>query len=320
MEKKSEPNVMLAVIIPAYNAEKTIESCIKSLLLQTYKAKEIIVVDDGSKDKTLSILTELSKSDKTIKIIHQNNKGVSAARNIALENVSPEITHICFVDSDDTVKPDFLKYFIENIEKGRLIIQGFIKCNKNITKDILYNGAENILKQMVQEGDFGHIFDKCFDMHIIHKYNIHFNEQFTFAEDEAFVLDYMQYIPEIKYVNVAEYKYMLPLIERAYTKDNNMRAYFYCLSRMKNLCAVLNLPLHNIYKNRLYRCGKQFFKPSNFKRNTTSEIKSYFCDYITDTHLVPIFFSKWHFIIWLISKVKIKNLYIESMSKIFHTL
>lgn len=70
MEKISELNVMLAVIIPAYNAEKTIESCIKSLLLQTYKAKEIIVVDDGSKDNTLSILTELGRSDKTIKIIH----------------------------------------------------------------------------------------------------------------------------------------------------------------------------------------------------------------------------------------------------------
>ena len=182
MEKKSEPNVMLAVIIPAYNAEKTIESCIKSLLLQTYKAKEIIVVDDGSKDKTLAILTELSKSDKTIKIIHQNNKGVSAARNIALENVSPEITHICFVDSDDTVKPDFLKYFVENLEEGKLVIQGFIKIYKGHAENILCDKNRNILKQISQKGDLGHTVDKCFEMQIIRKYNLHFNKDLKFRK------------------------------------------------------------------------------------------------------------------------------------------
>ena len=180
MEKKIGIEIVLTVIVPAYNAEKTLESCVRSLLGQTYKAKEIIVVDDGSKDNTLSILTKLSKSNKDIKIIHQENKGVSAARNIALNNVSPETTHICFVDADDTVKPNFLKYFVENIEKEKLIIQGFIKRNQDITEDILYNKEENILKQLVREGDLGHIFDKFFDMHIIRKHNLHFNEQLTF--------------------------------------------------------------------------------------------------------------------------------------------
>jgi putative glycosyltransferase len=318
MEEKSETKVVLTVIIPAYNAEMTIESCIQSLLVQTYKAKEIIVVDDGSKDDTLHILTKLAESNKTIKIIHQKNKGVSAARNTALNNVSSETTHICFVDADDIVKPDFLSFFAENIEKGKLIIQGFIKRYKNITENILYNKTENILKQLVQEGDFGHIFDKCFDIHIIRKYNLHFNEQFTFAEDEAFVLDYMQYIPNIKYINVAQYEYIIPTIEKSYSKDNNMGMYFYCLSKMANICQILNLPLHDIYKNRLYRCGKQFFKPSNFKRNTTSNIKSYFSNYISDTQSIPIFFSKWHFTIVVISKLKIEGLYIKWMSKILN--
>lgn len=318
MEKISEPNVMLAVIVPAYNVEKTIESCIKSLLIQTYKAKEIIVVDDGSKDNTLSILTELGKSDKTIKIIHQENKGVSAARNAALDNVSPEITHICFVDADDTVKPDFLKYFAENIEKGKLVIQGFIKLYRGLAENVLCDQNENILKQISQKGDLGHTVDKCFEMHIIRKYNLHFNEQFTFAEDEAFVLDYMQYVPNLKYVDIAQYEYMIPLVERAYTKDNNMGMYFYCLSKMATICQKLNQPLHDIYKNRLYRCGKQFFKPSNFKRNTVVEIKSYFHSYISNTQSIPIFFSKWHFTIILIYKFKMENLYIKLMSKVFN--
>lgn len=310
-------NVVLTIIVPAYNAETTLKACIQSLLKQTYKAKEIIVVDDGSKDKTLPILKELSENYNIIKIIHQENKGVSAARNIALDNVSPETTHICFVDADDTVKPDFLKYFAENVEKGKFVIQGLIKRNQNSITEITYNKVENILKQLVQKGNLGHIFDKCFEMSIIRKYNLRFNEKFTFAEDEAFVLDYMQYIPNIKYINVAQYEYMIPLVEKPYTKDNNMGMYFYCLSQMVTICKILNLPLQDIYENRLYRCGKQFFKPSNFRRNTILEIKSYFQNYLFNTYSIPIFFSKWHLIIIFISKLKMENLYIKLMSKIF---
>lgn len=318
MEKTPRIDLTLAVIIPAYNAEKTIKSCIQSLSVQTYKAKEIIVVDDGSKDHTFSILTELSKTNKAIKIIQQKNKGVSAARNTALSNVSPEITHICFVDSDDTVEPDFLKSFAENIEEYKLTVQGFIKWYKDKKEEVLYNETEPLLRQMVQKGDLGHIFDKCFDMHTIRKYNLHFIEDFTFAEDEAFVLDYMQYVPNIKYVNVAQYNYIVPIAGKAYEKDNNMEMYFYCLSKMARICQTLNLPLHDIYKNRLYRCGKQFFKPSNFKRNTTANINRYFQEYIFCTHSIPVFFSKWHFMILLISKFRIKSLYTKIMSKIFN--
>lgn len=318
MEEISKKNVIISVIIPAFNAEKTIESCIKSLLVQTYKAYEIIVVDDGSKDNTLSILRKLAQLDDTIRVIHQKNKGVSAARNLALKNVSAKTTHICFVDADDMVKPEFISFFVDNVENGKLIIQGFIKHYKDKSENVLYNINENLLKQLIEKGDLGHIFDKCFDIYVIRKYNICFNEQFTFSEDEAFVLDYMQYVPNLKYINVAQYEYMVPLIEKAYINDNNMSMYFYCLSRIANICRFLNLPLHEIYGNRLYRCGKQFFKASNFKRNTKHEIKYFFSDYVSSTYIIPPSFSKWHFMILLMNKFKIKDLYIKIMSEIFH--
>lgn len=318
MEESSKINeIIFAVIIPAYNAEKDIENCIKSLLRQTYKAKEIIIVDDGSNDNTLSVLEKISKLDKSIKIIHQNNKGVSAARNVALNNVSSEITHLCFIDSDDIVKPNFLQHFSKHIEVNKLIAQGFIKQYEYKTEEVLYNNTVNLLKQMVEKGDLGHIFDKCFDMNIIRKYKLRFNEKFTFAEDEAFVLDYMQYIPYIKYINVAQYIYMIPNIEKAYTKDNNFEMYFYCLARMARICKILNISLHETYRNRLYRCGKQFFKPSNYKQNKRVEIKKYFNDYVRETHSIPVFFSKWHFLILIIKKLKITNIFIEISSIIF---
>lgn len=320
MENKSEVNVVLSVIVPAYNAEQTIASCIESLLSQTYKAKEIIVVDDGSKDNTYSILLKLAQLNDSIRIIHQDNGGVSSARNTALSNVSQEITHICFVDADDVVRPNFLKHFAENIEKGKFVIQGLIKQYKNETIQILYNTKENLLKQLIKQGDLGHLFNKCFDLNIIRQYRLHFNERFTFAEDEAFVLDYMQYIPDLKYVNVAQYKYYIPLIERAYLKDNNMEMYFYCLSKMNNICKKLNISLREVYSSRLFRCGKQFFKPSNFKRNKEAEIKYYFKVYISETKSIPLFFSIWHFAIIFMFKIKIENLYIRLLSNVYNIL
>ena len=317
MEKGFQLNPQIAVIIPAYNAEVTIVPCIQSLQCQTYNAHEIIVVDDGSKDNTLSILTELAHTDKTIKVIHQENQGVSTARNTALQSVSENTTHVCFVDADDTVEADFLHHFAVNIEENKLLAQGFIKQYKNRTEIVLYHETEPLLQQMVEKGDLGHIFDKCFDMHIIRQYHLRFVKQFTFAEDEAFVLDYMQHVPNIKFINVAQYNYVVPISKKSYTMDNNMGTYFYCLSRMANICKALNLPLHIIYRSRLYRCDKQFFKPSNFKQNSATEIKHYFHNYILSTRSVPLFFSIWHLFSVLIYTFHLKNLYIKLLINTF---
>lgn len=311
MEKNSNLNVAIGVIIPAYNAEKTITPCLESILKQTYKATEIIIVDDGSKDKTWDILNNFSQREKSIKIIHQENKGVSVARNSALDRLSSLITHICFVDSDDTVEPNYLKSFAINVEKDKFLVQGFIKCSKGEKDFISYNVEKPLIKQLTEKGDLGHIFDKCFDASIINKFKIRFKEQFTFAEDEAFVLDYMQYVPEMKYIDIAQYNYYVPISERKYSRDNNMGMYFYCLSRMGSLCEILDLPLHTVYTNRLYRCGRQFFKPFNYKNNSIDKIQKYFNGYIECTKKIPSFFSVFHFIVLLLWYLGLAKFYIS---------
>lgn len=103
----------LSVIVPAYNAEKYLERCLNSLLDQTYSNIEIIVVNDGSKDKTKEILDEYSKKYSNILALHQENKGVSEARNNGLKMATGN--YIGFLDCDDYIKPEMYEKLMSKI-------------------------------------------------------------------------------------------------------------------------------------------------------------------------------------------------------------
>ena len=95
---------LISVIVPAYKTEKYIRQCVDSILNQTYKNLEIILVDDGSPDKCPEICDAYAKQDDRIIVIHQDNAGVSAARNKALDICRGD--YISFVDSDDWLEPE----------------------------------------------------------------------------------------------------------------------------------------------------------------------------------------------------------------------
>ena len=105
----------ISVIVPAYNAEKTIERCLKSILKQTYHNLEVIVVNDGSKDSTELILSRIEKNDVRVHLITIENGGVSHARNVGIDNASGE--YITFVDSDDYIDEEMYTSLMELIQK-----------------------------------------------------------------------------------------------------------------------------------------------------------------------------------------------------------
>lgn len=92
----------ISVIIPAYNAETYLQKCVESVILQSYTNFEIIIIDDGSKDGTLKVAKQLELQDKRIKVIHQENRGLPAARNTGLRNANGEF--VFFLDSDDWIE------------------------------------------------------------------------------------------------------------------------------------------------------------------------------------------------------------------------
>lgn len=137
MEKN---NVKVSFIIPCYNVEKYVEKCVYSISEQTVKDIEIILIDDGSPDKTGEILDRLSGTDSRIKVIHQKNAGVSAARNTGLEVAVGK--YIVFVDGDDYLASDFVEYMLQltDMDNSDFVMSQncFTKgADSQISKDIL---------------------------------------------------------------------------------------------------------------------------------------------------------------------------------------
>ncbi len=107
--------VKISVIIPVYNVEKYLDECINSVVNQSYKNLEIILVDDGSPDNCPKLCDEWAKKDDRIKVIHKKNGGLSSARNAGLEILTGD--YFTFVDSDDYIDLDYIKILYEDIEK-----------------------------------------------------------------------------------------------------------------------------------------------------------------------------------------------------------
>jgi glycosyltransferase involved in cell wall biosynthesis len=114
---------LVSVVVPVYNVEGYVERCLKSIIGQTYTNLEIIVVDDGSKDSSGQICERIAATDKRMTVIHQENRGLSGARNRGLEAATGE--YICFIDSDDYISDVFVELQLKCMEKsGADVVQG----------------------------------------------------------------------------------------------------------------------------------------------------------------------------------------------------
>ena len=137
---------LLSIIIPAYNIESYIGRCLESLSVQTYKNLEIIVVDDGSTDNTLSIIKEYCNKDNRIKVIHKKNEGVSVARLTGMKKASGE--YIGFVDGDDIVEKDMFEFLMNNAKKYGADIShcGYVMDFPDGHSDYYYNTGKIIIQ------------------------------------------------------------------------------------------------------------------------------------------------------------------------------
>lgn len=121
---------IISIIIPVYNAEKYLKRCINSIILQTYKDLEIILINDGSEDNSSKICDEYACIDNRIKVIHKENGGPSLAREAGVKIATGE--YIAFVDADDYIDFDMFEILVNEAEKGLDIVQcGFRKVSPN---------------------------------------------------------------------------------------------------------------------------------------------------------------------------------------------
>ena len=108
-------NSLISVIVPVYNVEKYLPQCLNSIINQTYKNIEVVLVDDGSTDDSGNICEEYKKNDERIIVVHQKNSGLSAARNVGIEISTGE--YITFIDSDDYISPDYIENLYSALEQ-----------------------------------------------------------------------------------------------------------------------------------------------------------------------------------------------------------
>lgn len=206
-------NVKVSIIIPAYNVEKYILKCINSLLEQTEKKIEIIVVDDGSKDKTNLIVKEIIKKHANIVLIEQENKGVSAARNTGLQNAKGKYT--MFIDADDWLEKDAIENLYKTAETESYELIRFEKVIELPYKRVASNPIfeeENITPQDLQKKflEVGSLNSVCLNFtlrKLIQDNKIVFNENLKFAEDMIFTLDLITNAKKVKYLPYAYYHY-----------------------------------------------------------------------------------------------------------------
>ena len=203
----------ISVIVPVYNTEKYIHRCIDSVLSQTFPDFELLLIDDGSSDKSGEICDEYAKIDSRVRVFHKQNGGASSARNLGLEKAKGE--WVTFVDSDDYVYENYLNNFdvYENqdfdlINQGLRIDKDFNGCSEF---GFSFNGGINSwLNRATEKGIFGYTVIKLFKLKIIRNNNIHFNTEIRFQEDELFVLSYLAVCKSVISVPLIGYFYFVP--------------------------------------------------------------------------------------------------------------
>ncbi len=141
-----EPKI--SVIVPVYNVKEFLNECVESILVQTFENFEILLIDDGSTDGSEKLCDELKTRDKRIRVFHQKNAGLSAARNFGIKEAKGK--YLAFVDSDDSVKPAFLKNLHDSLKNddSDIAVCGY---DKDIPEKITLSGKDACIRLLTKQ-------------------------------------------------------------------------------------------------------------------------------------------------------------------------
>lgn len=234
----------ISIIIPVFNTENFLNDCIDSVLNQSFTDFEIILINDGSQDRSKEILNEYLKGDSRIRVYHNKNEGVSSARNFGIEKSKGD--WICFVDSDDYILKNYLSdLFNSAIGEIDLVIQGFKR--KENGKEICFDlGTFELegdkidyqeLFEKIKIFDFGFSCSKLYRKEIIVKNKISFPLETSHGEDLVFLLRYLPFARKIKFVPIHNYVYRYNSMSLA-QKFQEPPVYYYQYFFLKNTLKI----------------------------------------------------------------------------------
>lgn len=202
--------MLLSIIIPVYNTSKFLRRCLDSIVVQTYRDFECIIVDDGSTDRSGIICDEYAAKDSRFKVIHTKNKGVSSARNIGIEQSKGDF--ITFVDSDDYLSRAYLQDLYDYKEYDYVVgsYRTFPAPSTVIVGNEAYKSKNFAHFLRLCNLRNGYPWGKLFKASIIKEYKIRFNHNLAVYEDLLFCLDYINHVESAVKISNANYFYYSP--------------------------------------------------------------------------------------------------------------
>lgn len=296
-------NPLVSIIIPVYNREEQIWYCLRSIQLQKFKDFEVIIIDDGSTDKTFSICQDFCTKDKRFKYVYQNNSGVSVARNRGIQEAKG--VWIAFVDSDDALLNTHLSILCDyNTKEDSLVIVSQDGGKWNGNEFVLWNNIPqdkelfvhiNENKKCVDYlfGDFQPyknsifaVWNKFFRRNILDK-GIVFNKDLSLGEDQVFFMDYLEHVHSLTYVNRRSYLHLNwqnveHLGRKLRTPDNywkNEFANYLALNKIAHKTPSLlakSYAINYLYDRPFRHILYQYTKKENRKKYSRKEIVSFF--------------------------------------------
>lgn len=207
---------LVSVIIPVYNVEKYLSACLDSVINQTYKNLEIILVDDGSTDNSLKICENYQKIDSRIKFVHKKNGGVSSARNLGLKKCHGKF--IYFIDSDDRIDKNAISELVKKIGNYSLAVCEYSKVDNNKLVHVKYNLDHDMTKKefysnILSDDKFGgYLWNKLYNAKVLKDSDdnwIFFDEKVKIMEDMLYNFKISSNIDKVKVVSLPLYFYNL---------------------------------------------------------------------------------------------------------------
>lgn len=258
-DSKLIDDISVTVVVPVYKVEGTLEATVKSVQEQTHRNLEIILVDDGSPDKSGELCDRLALGDSRIKVIHQKNSGVSAARNSGIAAATSD--YICFIDSDDEIAYNFIEKALEAIyeSESEIAICGVVYYYRNDTCRYEKEAGNSDFSSLTYEQCMDLFSDnimaicvsKIFSLKVIRENGLRFPEGITCAEDGIFMYNYFLHTQKVSFVNIPAYRYYI------FRSNSGKRTYSFESQKKLFLSKKALLERHCSYEEVNRYCSKK---------------------------------------------------------------